>query len=131
MGLIVISKKGYLFLRCMYILKTSKLLRGEWRKKSLHNSQSASQSPSPVRAHKFFHSLKRDVPLSSCRCGPGGQHHAGRARFFLYFTQMSHSFSEDTSYFFFVSFHHTLRFEHVSIFNTCDLGWFPGALFSC
>lgn len=75
-------------------------------------------------------------PQSEARCScfilvqPSGQHHAGCARYFRCFTPISHSFSEDTSYFFCL-FSQFLQFKDVSIFNTCDLGWFLGALFCC
>lgn len=85
----LLFQKGYLFLHCMYILKTSKLLREEWREKKR------------CIALNQLLSQRKVFPQSEPRCSsfvlvrPGGQHHAGCARFFLYFTQMSHSFSED------------------------------------
>lgn len=131
MGLIdLLFQKGYLFLRCMYILKTSKLLREEWRKWKVHNSQSASQSTTPVRAHKFFHSLKRDVPLSSW-CGPVVSTMLGVLAFSSILLRC-HILSLKTYNIFPLSLFTTFcNFEDVSIFNTCDLGWFLGALFSC
>lgn len=92
MGLIGLQK-GYFFLRCMYILKMSKLLEGRGRKKKrcITLNQLLRQPPQTEHTQVFPHS---DVGL-------GGQHHAGRTHSFLCFIQMSHSFSEHTSFFFF------------------------------
>lgn len=110
----------------------SKLLREELSKKKKKRCKIVSRLLSqnhPSQSTDVF-------PQAEVRCSsfvlvqPGCQRHAGSACFFLYFTffhirHIVYIFS------LFPSTLTLLQFEHVSIFNTCDLGWYLGALFSC
>lgn len=132
MGLLF--QKGYPFLPCMYILKMSKLLREEWRGEKMgakffcqllsHNQPCLSTQVFPqAEARCFFY-----FPLS-CWCGPAVSIMLGVHAFSSIYI-LSHS-SHHMFFLCFFSLSHPCIFEHVSVFNTCDLGCYLGALFSC
>lgn len=121
MGLIgLLFQKGYLFLRCMYILKTSKLLTEEWREKKKKRRIILNQFLSqPPQSEHSFSTVWSEMFLFWCR--PVVSITLGVHAFSSVSLKCHILFLKTHYIFFFVSFHHTLCFPFSTPVTSGDI----------